>query len=371
MKEKILFMIHCEQNTGYAIEKLETVFECSALKAGYKKDQIHWSYSKVHSPSEQIHELDFNSKRGNTELSNLLAPGTFGTILAFDLPFPSSVVSTAKSHGVDKIISYWGASMSSINRGLKLSLKKLEHRLNRHKSADLYIFESSAMQLTATHGRGIPVARTCVIPLGVDTEEYYPSEDKSYIHQQLNIPYAQKVIFYSGHMEERKGVRIIIRAALELAEIGKIENLHFVICGNKGDQAATYLRDLGGGKAAKHVTFAGYRNDVPGLMRSSNIGVIASTGWDSFTRSSIEMLASGLPLIVSNLGGLTETTVPGKTGEVINPADYIGLSRAILKIITNQPLYEFYSKNARSLATEKFTELRQTNSISKQLRSLS
>jgi glycosyltransferase involved in cell wall biosynthesis len=360
-------MIHCEQNTGYAIEKLEKVFLKSAFQAGYSAENIYWSYSKVSNPTDRVYALDFHGTNFENDLNSILKKLSFDVILAFDLPFPSNVIPIAKRNGVRKVISYWGASMSSINSGVKLALKKIEHMMRSNKSADTYIFESQAMQLTATHGRGIPKERTTVIPLGVDTSEYFPSNVNEYIHENLNIPLNRKVIFYSGHMEERKGVRTIIRAALEMESAGKLDNIHFVLCGNKGSEADSYLDELKNSEALNHVTFAGYRDDIPQLMRSSDIGVIASTGWDSFTRSSIELLASGIPLIASNLGGLAETTKHEETGYLIEPGNHQELMKRIIELTDDDDLRAKMSLNALTRVENFFTELEQIKKISNTL----
>ena len=368
MKKNVLFMIHCEQNTGYAIEKLEGIFNAAALKAGFLESQIHWSFSKVHEPSQQIYELDFHNGSVAKQLAELLAVTKFDAILAFDLPFPCSIVSVAKQFKVGRVISYWGASMSDINKWPLLGLKKLEYLIKQRRSADLYLFESKAMQRTATHGRGLPIGKTHVIPLGVDLCQYFPEEKKVYTHLQLKIPQGRKVIFYSGHMEARKGVGTIIKAALKLAQDGRIAELHFVLCGNKNNEEDVYLANLRGSDAAEHVTFAGYRNDIPELMRSSHIGVIASVGWDSFTRSSIEMLASGLPLVASNLGGLAETTVHEETGYLFTPGDYVELADRIHDLVNDPIKYRHFSENARARAVSLFDESDQVGRISQTLK---
>ena len=66
--------------------------------------------------------------------------------------------------------------MSDINKWPLLGLKKLEYLIKQRRSADLYLFESKAMQRTATHGRGLPIGKTHVIPLGVDLCQYFPEE---------------------------------------------------------------------------------------------------------------------------------------------------------------------------------------------------
>jgi glycosyltransferase involved in cell wall biosynthesis len=75
------------------------------------------------------------------------------------------------------------------------------------------------MRRTATQRRGIPGNRTALCHLGVDTEKYKPDpEDKHYAHELFKIPREQKLIFYSGHFEPRKGISVIMEAANILAE---------------------------------------------------------------------------------------------------------------------------------------------------------
>lgn len=361
----ILIMIHCEEHTGYAISSLEHVFHQAALAAGYTEDRIFWSFNGLkdtHSPKKI--DCDYRNPKPDS-LVPFLRNNNIQTVVAFDLGYPAKVIGLLKDNGVKKIISYWGASMSSINVGIKLWLKKLDFLLRRN-TPDHFIFESEAMRLTATHGRGVPAKATSVLYLGVDTEKFSPNYGQDfYAHEQLGIPKERKIIFYSGHMEERKGVRVIINAALTLAQQNAIEPLHFVLCGNKGDEAKTYTDMLAGTAAETHVTFAGYRNDIAALMRSSTVGVIASTGWDSFTMSSIEMMSSGLPLIVSNLQGLSETIEHGKNGYLITPGDYQRLATIIHELCSDSALAMRLSDQSRARVLNYFTQHEQTEKLAR------
>ena len=364
----ILIMIHCRENTGYAITSLEEVFLQAALSSGFTKDSIFWSFNGL-VDQQAPNKIDCNFQNPNAEaLVPFIKNNNIKTVLAFDLGYPAPVLKILKESGVSHVISYWGAGMSSINSGLKLIFKKLEYFLRRDKP-NIFVFESEAMRKTATHGRGIPTTATEVIYLGVDTKKFSPpAAPDYYAHTQFNIPQNRRIIFYSGHMEERKGVRIIIKAALIMAAQNQLDNVHFILCGNKGDEAKTYTDMLIGSGAITHVTFAGYRNDIPQLMRSSSIGVIASTGWDSFTLSSVEMMASGLPLIVSNLQGLAETIEHEHNGYLIEPGNAEELALRIYELINNPILINTLADNSRKRALKKFTKEQQVQKIAALLR---
>ncbi|HOY21772.1 MAG TPA: glycosyltransferase family 4 protein [Cellvibrio sp.] len=361
--ESIIIMIHCEQFTGYAVGVLEHIFFKSALSAGYSEENIYWSYPIIHKPAPNIIECKFNNGQNYPELAEFVRQNNIKQIIAFDMAYPADILPVLRKAGIESIISYWGASMSSLNSGLKLALKKMEWYLRSHKP-DFFIFESDAMRRTATHGRGVPQKNTAVVVLGVDTHKYTPAyQTDTYAHATLGIPTNRKIVFYSGHMEERKGVRIIMQAALKLASEHKLANIHFVICGNKNNEADTYIAMLENSPAKEHVTFAGYRNDISALMRSSSIGVIASTGWDSFTMSSVEMMASGLPMIVSNLQGLGETIEHEVNGYHITPGDSSGLAEYLVSLTSNAALASKFSAASRQRAEKLFSQEHQIEKI--------
>jgi glycosyltransferase involved in cell wall biosynthesis len=364
MKEnQLLLMFHCQQFTGYAIGVLEQVFKEAALQAGFTEENIFWCFSQVIKPAPRTFACEYkNASHANT-LDAFLANHNIQIALAFDLGYPAVASKVLKNHGV-KIISYWGASMSSVNSGLVLLAKKIEWILRADKP-DYFIFESKAMQFTATHGRGIPLSKTCVIPLGVDTDKFFPNyENDHYAHEQLNIPADRKIIFYSGHMEERKGVRVIMHAAIKLFNAAPALPIHFVICGNKDGEEQTFLTLVKETPAQQHVTFAGYRTDINQLMRSSSIGVIASTGWDSFTMSSVEMMSSGLPLIVSNLQGLAETIDNGSNGFFLTPGNADELAEKIGLLVRDDSLRQKFSSKSRERALKYFSKNGQVKQLS-------
>jgi glycosyltransferase involved in cell wall biosynthesis len=367
--KSILIMIHCDENTGYAIASLEHVFLMAAKQAGFSDHQIFWSYKTTTTKNNPyIVQCDYTDKATHGALKGLIKKNNIAVVLAFDLGFPSPVIGALKAAGVKHIISYWGASMSRINSGLMLMLKKIEYLIRTNKP-DKFIFESEAMRKTATHGRGIKHSATEVIYLGVDGKKFTPNyNQENYTHHTFKLPTNRKLVFYSGHMEERKGVRVIMQAAIHLVDELGYSDVHFVICGNKNNEADVYEQLLVDKKARAHVTFAGYRSDIPALVRDAHIGVIASTGWDSFTMSSIEMMASGLPLIVSDLQGLSETIVDGENGFLIPPGDYQALAKRIKMLADNDDLARSFPAASRRRAETLFSVEAQIASFAALLR---
>jgi len=362
-RRSILIYYHCGANTGYAIETLEKVFFEVAIRFTQDIDQIHIGYShfksgppkylpKGFSRITQIKPFDVES---HSSVFDYIKKNRINVVFGFDQGVSAPIYRVMRRAGVKLFVSYWGAPMSSINHGLKLALKRVEVFIRQNKP-DHYIFESKAMAETAVFGRGIPAKNVSVIPLGVNTDQYKPNAlFKEYAHDVFSIPKDRKIIYYSGHMERRKGVDVIIHAANEL--ICKLcrSDIHFLILGNKNQEEVDFDSLYKNRKSANHITFGGYRSDVSSILPSCHLGVIASTGWDSFTMSSVEMAAAGLPLIVSNLQGLKEVVEPQKTGYLFEPGDHIELSQLIERVLDDSEEYRKMSNFARRRILDEFS----------------
>jgi glycosyltransferase involved in cell wall biosynthesis len=227
-------------------------------------------------------------------------------------------------------------------------LKRVEVALRTNRP-NHFIFESEAMRETAVYGRGIPRRDTSVVHLGIDTERFSPGKATSYYaHDQFGIPHDRRIVFYSGHIQERKGVDVLLRAASEMVHGRGRRDVHFLLVGNRQDEEKGYRYLYDGTGAECYITFGGYRNDVPRLLPSCFLGVIPSTGWDSFTMSSLEMAACGLPLLASRLQGLVEAVDHGRTGYLFEPGDHSALADRIEQLLDDPAQYSSLSQAGRA-----------------------
>ena len=168
-------------------------------------------------------------------------------------------------------------------------------------------------------GRGVPADRVDVVYLGVDTEKFRPDRDSDYVHSALGIPKDRKVFVFTGHCTQRKGIRTLIDAAIEVLHRRGRTDVCFLLCGNSGDESKPYEALYEQMPIAPWIRFLGYRRDVVQIFQSAYCGIIPSSGWDSFTLSSVEMAACGLPIIASRLQGLAEAVLHEKTGLNFEP----------------------------------------------------
>lgn len=360
----ILFYFHCASNTGYAISRLERVFHAVGRRLGKSDAQIHFAYPDITAgrssalPSTvPIFRFDPRDRdpRQLGRLIRRLRRDKVDTAFGFDQPPHNLTDVVLRLGGVRRLISYWGAPMSSINVGLKLAVKRLQVFANP-MGPDHYVFESHAMQQTGVDGRGIPARKTSIVHLGVDPGEFQPSQGRldDYPFKAFGIPRERRIVYYSGHMEPRKGVAVLIKALVTLVERGR-NDVHLLLLGNQANESSVFAPLYEHSEARNNVTFGGYRTDIAKIIPGCYVGSIASTGWDSFTMSSLEIASCGVPLIVSRLQGLAETVEDGATGFAFTPGNHLELADRIEYLLDRPTQRDIMGAAARARVIRQFS----------------
>ena len=75
----------------------------------------------------------------------------------------------------------------------------------------------------------------------------------------------------------------------------------------------------------------GLRRDVPELLRALDLLVLPS-GREGLPNIVLEAMASGVPVVATDVGGTGELVIEGKTGSLVRPGDAEALARAILAL---------------------------------------
>jgi len=351
-----LFLLHTGSNVGYAIAPLETLFyEVGLAIGGGDPGRVHFGYRSLDRghprslPQDFINVIAFDftdTTPANIErLAAYVRRHDIRLVLIFDIQPVHPLFRWLRQAGATTILAYYGAPISSRMPAWKLTLKRLQVATARSR-VDGLIFESKAMADLAVNGRGVPQAMIDIVPLGVDTARFRP-ERTDYAYHTLRIPNDRRIVIYAGHMERRKGVHILVEAAIELLCKRGRADVCFLICGNKGDETREFERMYAGLGIDQWIRFGGYREDLAQLYTSSFCGVIPSTGWDSFPRTSIEMAAAGLPVVASRLQGLPEAVLDGQTGILFEPGNAQALADCLETLLDRPKLASEYGRRGR------------------------
>ena len=136
------------------------------------------------------------------------------------------------------------------------------------------------------------------------------------------------VVLAVGELSHRKNHQVIVKALAK----AQIPDVIFMICGNAMTSANTKeeLEQLAK-EACIDLRLMGLRDDIPQICKCADIGVMPSTR-EGLGLSGIEMLASGLPLVASNVHGIVDYVTDGVDGYLCDPFDENAFAKAISKL---------------------------------------
>ncbi|MEV4351664.1 glycosyltransferase [Actinoplanes sp. NPDC049596] len=177
---------------------------------------------------------------------------------------------------------------------------------------------------------GVPRSRMSLVPSGVNTERFRPDGP---VRTRAKRPRILTV----ARLVERKGVEDLIRA------LPGVPRAELVVVGGPpldeldGDPYARKLLTLAERcRVADRVRLTGAvpAHEMPAWYRSAD--VVAATPWyEPFGLTVLEAMASGVPVIASAVGGLTDTVVDGVTGDLVPARDPAALAVALRKLLAD------------------------------------
>jgi glycosyltransferase involved in cell wall biosynthesis len=174
-----------------------------------------------------------------------------------------------------------------------------------------------------------------VIPNGIDLEKFENFPNDRAAHDNHTI-------LFVGTLRLVKGVRYLIEAMKIVVK--RIPNSRLVIVGDGGETVnlQTLIKK---GRLAEHVTFVGKvpNEDIPKYMSSSDIFVLPSLS-EGFPNVILEAMASGLPIVCSDVGGMKEIVKDGENGFTVPPKNIDKLSDNIIKLLEDDLLRQAVSK---------------------------
>lgn len=152
---------------------------------------------------------------------------------------------------------------------------------------------------------------TSAISNGIDLERFHPAEPPAGFRQRFEVPDEVPVVLYVGRVDAEKHLHVLLEAAKRMLEE---DTFHLVIVGFgvDGDRLERLTDELG---IREHVTFTGRieEEDKPDFFRIATVFAMPSPA-ELQSISTLEAMASGLPVVAVDAGALGELCVDGLNG---------------------------------------------------------
>ncbi|MBT2293333.1 glycosyltransferase family 1 protein [Paenibacillus albidus] len=188
-----------------------------------------------------------------------------------------------------------------------------------HRSCDSTLAPSRE---TVTSLRMQGINRLRLWSRGIDCQLYSPLKRTPAVREQYGIT-AKLLLLYVGRIAPEKDIATLTRTMLQLPESMR-RQVHFLIVGD-----GPLLPEMRAA-APDNVTFTGYKHgeELAALYAAADLFVFPSST-ETFGNVVLEAMASGLPVIAADAGGVRDLVIPGRNGVMVKPGSAADLIRGI------------------------------------------
>ncbi len=205
----------------------------------------------------------------------------------------------------------------------------------------------------------IPAEKVALIYQGTDTERFRHS-DSAWKEAQNRYPLprdAAPILGSIGSFEHRKGHPVLFEALEELVN-SSLPNAHLMMVGDGPDETMLKerVKTLG---LERNVSFFPFTDEPNYVFERLDMTVLPSLYKEGLPNVLLESMSMGVPVVSSNIGGVSEIVIDGETGYMVEPGDKSALADAIKKVWANQNNYQEMRVKARKLIVNQFDKATQ------------
>ncbi|MGI6663758.1 MAG: glycosyltransferase family 4 protein [Bacillota bacterium] len=189
----------------------------------------------------------------------------------------------------------------------------------------------------------VPRDKLRVIPNGIDSSWFMVQRRKA----------REPLIIYVGRLVVEKGPLVLVDAMAHVAKAFPDARLVFAGSGPLEGEMSSRIAEMG---LEGRVRLAGHLNDreLKDLYSKAWVAAFPSS-YEPFGIVALEAMATGVPCIVGNTGGLREVVSAGETGLVVEPNNPIVLADAIARLISNPDRAEAMAARAKRVALSEYS----------------
>jgi len=201
---------------------------------------------------------------------------------------------------------------------------------------------------------GAPADKIKIITNGVDVTKFFPRNEWN---QSKNI------VLFVGRLIPRKGVKYLLMAMPKI--LREKPSAKLVIVG-EGPEKRELLEICDELKIKNSVSFFGRVSDEELERLYNSAGVLALPSLrEAVPLVLLEAMASGCPVVATDVGGMGEVVRNGETGLLVKPRETDELAQAVIKVLSEEEETRMMILKAREVVKETFTLSRMVEETSK------
>jgi glycosyltransferase involved in cell wall biosynthesis len=301
-------------------------------------------------------------------LADSLEVRTFSQPYRFDPLFCRQARNFVKSNSVDVIHLHRSRDLASFTlcrQPPRVLTLQIESRLPKRDLYHRFVYARLDRLLTITErmkgfaNEALPVKpdRVHTLHYGIDAVGFRSAaEARHSVREAWGISGDALLIGLVGRLEESKGQDVLLRSFASLHH--DFPDARLLFAGEPPPEKEGYDLKLkyytGELGISDRVHFAGFHQNIADVYAALDICVLASRE-EAFGLVLLEAMASGLPLIATNAGGVPEIVQDGISGLLVPPGDVGALSNALKPLIQNVELRKKLGDNGQRIVRKKFS----------------
>lgn len=253
-----------------------------------------------------------------------------------------------------RIHSEHGWDVNDLNaRNRKLRLLRKFHSPLVHQ----YVALSRDLADYLHHSVGICGSRILQICNGVDAERFQAHSERQSVRESFEQGFRPDSILIGtvGRLEPVKDHLLLVNAFIQLVKRAPDlkDRIRLVIVGD-GELRGAIIQALKNEELGYLSWVPGARSDVPEILQALDVFVQPSLA-EGISNTILEAMATGLPVIATDVGGNTELVQHDLNGMIVPRADINALSGAIEKYARNIPMAAEHGRAGRDRAVGAFS----------------
>jgi len=202
----------------------------------------------------------------------------------------------------------------------------------------------------------VPANKIHRICNGVDTSKFFPENNRKLI-DDCPLPFAEDNIYIGtvGRMHGVKDQITLVSAFISLLEsnadlLGKI---YLLLIGD-GPLRQDAIELLEKHQLQQYAWLPGAREDIAELLRSLDVFVLPSQA-EGISNTILEAMATGLPVVATDVGGTPELVNEGETGFLVPHSNPEAMKQALLKLVLEQEKRQQFGHNGYKRVQDNFS----------------
>jgi L-malate glycosyltransferase len=165
--------------------------------------------------------------------------------------------------------------------------------------------------------------------------------------RKVIAPNGERILLHASNFRKIKRVQDVVKVFNEVQK-NIPAKLLFVGDGPERATAEDLAREL---NISDEIRFVGKQEQMEDILAIADLFLLTSD-YESFGLAALEAMASGVPVVSTNAGGLREININGETGYTANIGDIMTMSQQSLAILKDEKVLKTFKENAANYAKQ-------------------